>query len=364
VGIATQDPVLRERFAGTPDSVVQYLLWIAEEMRELMAELGFRTVEEMVGHAELLDVEKAANHWKQKGLDFSALFHRPEVPHAIYNDGGQTLAEELESVADMELLEQARLALERGERVVIERAIGNTDRTLGTILGSEVSRAYGEEGLPEDTITLRLRGSAGQSLGAFCTRGLTFEVEGDTNDYCGKGLCGGKIIVRVPESSSFEPSRNIITGNVVLYGATSGEAYFQGMAGERFCVRNSGASAVVEGVGEHGCEYMTGGQVVVLGPTGRNFAAGMSGGIAYVLDEEGVFPSRVNPETVDLDPLDAEDLELIQRLLRNHFRYTRSKRADDVLRKWETLASRFVKVFPRDYKRALTERIQAESGNG
>jgi glutamate synthase domain-containing protein 2/glutamate synthase domain-containing protein 3 len=364
VGIATQDPVLRERFAGTPDSVVQYLLWIAEEMRELMAELGFRTVEEMVGHAELLDVEKAANHWKQKGLDFSALFHRPEVPHAIYNDGGQTLAEELESVADMELLEQARLALERGERVVIERAIGNTDRTLGTILGSEVSRAYGEEGLPEDTITLRLRGSAGQSLGAFCTRGLTFEVEGDTTDYCGKGLCGGKIIVRVPESSSFEPSRNIITGNVVLYGATSGEAYFQGMAGERFCVRNSGASAVVEGVGEHGCEYMTGGQVVVLGPTGRNFAAGMSGGIAYVLDEEGVFPSRVNPETVDLDPLDAEDLELIQRLLRNHFRYTRSKRADDVLRKWETLASRFVKVFPRDYKRALTERIQAESGNG
>ena len=258
----------------------------------------------------------------------------------------------------------AKPALERREKVVIERATRNTDRTLGTILGSEVSLRYGEEGLPEDTITLRLKGSAGQSLAAFCTRGMTFEVDGDTNDYCGKGLCGARIVVRVPEGSSFDPARNIITGNVVLYGATSGEAYFQGVAGERFGVRNSGADAVVEGVGEHGCEYMTGGTVVVLGETGRNFGAGMSGGIAYVLDEAGTFASRVNPETVDLDPLDDADLDRIQRMVRKHFQYTRSARADEVLRKWDGLAPKFIKVFPKDYKRALTDRIEAESGNG
>ena len=205
---------------------------------------------------------------------------------------------------------------------------------------------------------------ARQSLAAFCTQGMTFEVEGDTNDYCGKGLCGAKIIVRVPEGSAFEPSESIITGNVVLYGATSGEAYFQGLAGERFCVRNSGASAVVEGVGEHGCEYMTGGTVVVLGKTGRNFAAGMSGGIAYVLDEDGDFATRVNPDTVDLDPLTADDVTLVQRMVRRHFQYTRSTKADDVLRKWDALAPKFVKVYPKDYKRAQNERVAAESGNG
>jgi glutamate synthase domain-containing protein 3 len=235
---------------------------------------------------------------------------------------------------------------------------------VGTILGSEVSLKYGLEGLPDDTIRMRFRGSAGQSLAAFCTRGLTFEVEGDTNDYCGKGLCGAKIVVRVPEGSTFDPGENIITGNVVLYGATSGEAYFQGVAGERFCVRNSGARAVVEGVGDHGCEYMTGGCAVILGRTGRNFAAGMSGGIAFVLDEDGGFAGRVNMETVDLDPLDEADLETLQRLVRRHFQYTRSEKADDVLRKWESYAPRFVKVFPKDYKRALAERIEAESGNG
>jgi glutamate synthase domain-containing protein 2/glutamate synthase domain-containing protein 1/glutamate synthase domain-containing protein 3 len=364
VGIATQDPVLRERFAGTPDSVVQYLLWIAEETREIMAGLGFRTLNEMIGQVDCIDVEPAVNHWKQKGLDFSSLLHRPRVPHDIYNTGRQTLADELEQVADMELLAQAEPALARGERVVIERKISNTDRTLGTILGSEVSRKYGEEGLPDDTITIRLEGSAGQSLGAFCTRGLTFEVEGDTNDYCGKGLCGARIVVRVPRDSTFVPSENIITGNVVLYGATSGEAYFQGVAGERFCVRNSGAQTVVEGVGDHGCEYMTGGIAVVLGGTGRNFGAGMSGGIAYVLDEDGRFASRVNPETIDLDPLDAEDIDTIQRLVRKHFQYTRSEKADEVLRKWASFAPKFVKVFPKDYKRALADRIDAESGNG
>jgi len=364
VGIATQDPVLRERFAGTPESVVQYFLWIAEELREIMAELGFRALDEMIGHPELLDVRKAVNHWKQKGLDFSALLHRPDVPHALHNCEAQGLAQELEQVLDQKLLRMASPAIERGEKVEIDMPICNTDRTVGTILGSEVSLKYGPDGLPEDTITLRLRGSAGQSLGAFCTNGLTFDVEGDTNDYCGKGLCGAKIIVRASRGSSFDPSRNIITGNVVLYGATSGEAYFQGVAGERFCVRNSGAHTVVEGVGEHGCEYMTGGAAVILGPTGRNFAAGMSGGIAYVLAEAGDFASHVNHETVDLDPMDEHDLETVQRMVRRHFQYTRSEKADDVLRKWEGIARRFVKVFPKDYKRALADRIEAESGNG
>jgi glutamate synthase (NADPH/NADH) large chain len=364
VGIATQDPVLRERFAGTPESVVQYFLWVAEELREIMAELGFRTMNEMIGHCEHLDVGKAVNHWKQRGLDFSDLLHRPEVPHAIHNSEGQLLAQELEHVLDQKLLRMAAPALERGEKVEIEVPICNTDRTVGTILGSEVSIRYGPDGLPEDTVVMKLRGSAGQSLAAFCTSGLTFDVEGDTNDYCGKGLCGAKIIVRVPAGSTFDPASNIITGNVVLYGATSGEAYFQGVAGERFCVRNSGAHAVVEGVGDHGCEYMTGGIAVVLGPTGRNFGAGMSGGIAYVLDEAGDFTGRVNHETVELDPLDEQDLETLQRMVRRHFQYTRSEKADEVLRKWESTAPRFVKVFPKDYKRALNERIAAESGNG
>jgi len=274
------------------------------------------------------------------------------------------LGEELELVLDMKLLRLASPALDRGEKVRIDMPICNTDRTVGTILGSEISLKYGEEGLPDDTITLNFKGSAGQSLAAFCTRGMTFLVEGDTNDYCGKGLCGAKIAVRVPEGATFDPAESVITGNVVLYGATSGEAYFQGLAGERFCVRNSGAETVVEGVGDHGCEYMTGGCAVILGGTGRNFAAGMSGGIAYVLDEDGTFESRVNPETVDLDPLDDDDIEYLQRMLRNHFKYTRSPKADDVLRKWDTYAPRFVKVFPQDYKRALADRLTAESGNG
>jgi glutamate synthase (ferredoxin) len=329
-----------------------------------MAGLGFRKVDEMIGRVECLDVEPAVNHWKQKGLDFSQILHRPDVPHAIYNCDRQHLVDELEHVADMELLERAAPALERGVPVVIERAIRNTDRTFGTILGSEVSLRHGEAGLPDDSISIRLRGSAGQSLAAFCPRGLTFEVVGDTNDYCGKGLCGARIVVRVPEGSTFEPAENIITGNVVLYGATSGEAYFQGLAGERFCVRNSGARAVVEGVGDHGCEYMTGGVAVVLGATGRNFAAGMSGGIAYVLDLDGHFATRVNLETVDLDPLDEQDIETIQRMVRKHFQYTRSARADEILRKWSSFAPKFVKVFPKDYKRALADRLAAESGNG
>jgi glutamate synthase (ferredoxin) len=330
-----------------------------------MAELGFRTVDEMIGRVDKLDVDPAVHHWKAAGLDLTDILHKPDVPNAIYNCEKQSLLAELEDVFDMQLLEAAAPALERGERVEIALPIRNTDRTVGTILGSEISRRYGEGGLPDDTVTLRLEGSAGQSFAAFCTRGLTFIVEGDTNDYCGKGLCGARIAVRVPDGSSFDAGANVVTGNVVLYGATSGEAYFQGVAGERFCVRNSGATAVVEGVGDHGLEYMTGGQVVILGPTGRNFGAGMSGGIAYVLDEDGHFASRINPSTIDIDdPLDDDDIETIQRLLRGHFKYTRSVKADDVMRKWQTYAPKFVKVFPKDYKRALTDRLAAESGNG
>jgi glutamate synthase (ferredoxin) len=309
-----------------------------------------------------IEMDPAIQHWKARGLDFTELLHRPEVPHAIRHTDSQDHG--LQNVLDVRLLELARPALEQGERVEADLPIRNTNRTVGTILGSEVSRRHGEQGLAEDSIVLRFRGSAGQSLGAFLPRGVTLLVEGDANDYCGKGLSGGKIAVRVPSGASFDPAENVIVGNVVLYGATSGEAYFHGLAGERFCVRNSGASAVVEGVGDHGCEYMTGGRVVVLGATGRNFAAGMSGGIAWVLDLDGSFRAHVNADTVDLDPLLPEDEEAIQRLVRRHFQYTRSQRADEVLRKWNTFAPLFVKVFPRDYKRALGERLAAESGNG
>jgi len=362
VGIATQNPVLRKRFAGLPEHVIRYFFFVAEELREIMAKLGVRRVDDMIGRTDLLYVDDAIQHWKARGLDFSELLHRPDVPYAIRHCEPQD--HRLDDVLDVRLLQAAAPALERGERVVIERPIHNTDRTVGTILGSEVSRRYGEQGLPDDTITLRFTGSAGQSLGAFLPRGITIEVDGDTNDYCGKGLSGGKIIVRVPQGASFDPAENVITGNVTLYGATSGEAYFQGLAGERFCVRNSGAHAVVEGVGDHGCEYMTGGRVVVLGPTGRNFAAGMCGGFAYVLDLDGSFPSRVNPERVDLETLTPEDEEIIQRMVRRHFEYTRSERAEEVLRKWNDFAPKFVKVFPRDLKLALEARIQTRTGDG
>jgi glutamate synthase (ferredoxin) len=327
-----------------------------------MAKLGFRTVEEMIGRVDRLHVEPAIQHWKARGLDFSELLHRPDVPHAIRHC--ETQDHRLEGVLDMRLLELAKPALERAESVELHLPIRNTDRTVGTILGSEVSRRHGEGGLPDDTITLHFTGSAGQSFGAFVPRGMTLCVFGDTNDYCGKGLSGGRIIVRVPDGTTYDPAENIVTGNVVLYGATSGEAYFQGMAGERFCVRNSGAHAVVEGVGDHGCEYMTGGRVVVLGQTGRNFGAGMSGGFAYVLDVDGSFPGRVNLERVDLEQLTDEDQEIIQRMVRRHFEYTRSERAEEVLRKWNGYAPKFVKVFPRDLKLALEARLRARTGDG
>jgi glutamate synthase domain-containing protein 3 len=364
VGIATQNPELREKFSGLPEHVVQYFAFVAEETREYMAKLGFRTMDEMIGQMQRLDMNRAVGHWKARGLDFSDILHKPDVPFAIYHCEEQTLGEDLAEVLDMELLERAAPALERGEKVEIELPIRNTDRTVGTILGSEVSLAKGEAGLPDGTIEIRFRGSAGQSFGAFVPRGMTLCVEGDTNDYAGKGLCGGILSVRVPDGSPFDPAENVITGNTVLYGATSGEAYFNGLAGERFCVRNSGANAVVEGVGDHGCEYMTGGNVVVLGPTGRNFGAGMCGGFAFILDEDGSFPSRVNAGRIELRELTTEDEELIQRMVRRHFQYTRSKRADDVLRKWNSYAPKFVKVFPTDLKMALDARLEAHTGDG
>ncbi len=364
VGIATQNPELRKRFAGLPEHVVRYFFFVADEVREIMARLGFRSVDEMIGRVDRLDAESTVSHWKAKGLDLSGLLFKPDVPHAIRHREKQRLEGELEGVLDVKLLELARPALERGEKVEVELPIRNVNRTVGTILGSELSRKWGADGLPEDTIVLRFSGSAGQSFGAFAPKGMSFLVSGDTNDYCGKGLCGGKIVVRVPEGASYDPAENMITGNVVLYGATSGEAYFQGVAGERFCVRNSGASAVAEGVGDHGCEYMTGGRVVVLGKTGRNFGAGMCGGIAYVLDLDGEFAGRCNLERVELEPLAGEDVAIVQRMVRRHFQYTRSRRADEVLRKWDDFAPRFVKVFPKDLKLALDARLRAHSGDG
>jgi len=364
VGIATQDPELRARFAGQPEHVVRYFFFVAEELRAIIARLGFRGVDEMVGRADLLEAIPRVAHWKASGIDLTELLHRPALSHAIRNVAPQALDGQLDRSVDASLIVRAKPALERGVPVEIALPIRNVDRTVGTMLGAEVSRRYGADGLAEDTIRLRFRGSAGQSFGAFCTRGITLEVTGDTNDYCGKGLCGAKLIVQTPEGAGFEPSENIITGNVALYGATSGEAYFEGVAGERFCIRNSGAEAVVEGVGDHGCEYMTGGRVVVLGRTGRNFAAGMCGGLAYVFDADGDFAERVNRERVDLERLGVDDLEIVRRMIRKHRAYTGSERAREILRKWEDCAPRFVKVYPRDLKRALASRPKPEGGDG
>jgi glutamate synthase domain-containing protein 2/glutamate synthase domain-containing protein 3 len=363
VGIATQRRELRERFSGTPEHVIRYFMFVAEEVRELMAALGYRKVDEMIGQAQRLRMRDGIEHWKARHVDLADLFHRPDLEADIHHTGSQNHG--LEGALDHKLLELAAPALENGEKVEISLPVGNTNRTVGTILGCEVTRKYGLAGLPDETIQILLTGSAGQSLAAWLPAGITITVDGDANDYVAKGLSGGRLVVRVPAESTFEPGESIIAGNVLLYGATGGEAYFQGVVGERFCVRNSGAEAVVEGVGEHGCEYMTGGRALILGPTGRNFGAGMSGGIAYVLDESGNFPGQIRNEMLDLDPIDDEDVEYIQRMLRRHFKFTRSPRADEILRKWDKLAPHFVKVFPQEYKRALADlAAEGESQNG
>jgi glutamate synthase domain-containing protein 3 len=355
VGIATQDPRLRKQFQGQPEHVIQYFFFVAEQVRELMASMGFRTVEEMIGRVDMLEMKPAVEHWKARGLDYSAILYKPEVPARVARRCVQKQDHGLQQAIDHELIAASQEALEKRMPVRIEMPIRNVHRTVGAMLSGEVARRYGSEGLPEDTIQCRFTGSAGQSFGAFLAKGITLRLEGEANDYVGKGLSGGRIVIFPPAQSKFVAEENILVGNVVLYGATSGEAYFNGMAGERFAVRNSGATAVVEGVGDHGCEYMTKGMVVVLGKCGRNFAAGMNGGIAYVLDEIGDFAEkRCNLAGVDLEPvLDPEDTGNLRAVIAKHFEETRSQRAAYVLRHWAEILPRFVKVYPHEYKRVL-----------
>jgi glutamate synthase (ferredoxin) len=363
VGVATQDPKLRARFAGKPEHVVNFMRFIAEEVRELMARLGFRTLNEMVGRSDLLEMTRAIDFYKAKGLDFTPIFHQPRVAAHVGRVCQIPQEHGLERSLDKTtLLALCKPAIERGERVQATLPIRNVHRVVGTITGSAITRRYGAKGLPEDTIQLGFQGSAGQSFGAFIPRGMTLTLEGDANDYCGKGLSGGKIIVFPPKGSTFRAMDNVIIGNVAFYGATSGEAFIRGMAGERFCVRNSGVNAVVLSVGDHGCEYMTGGRVVVLGPTGRNFAAGMSGGIAYVFDEDGSFPNRCNQEMVKLFSLEEpEDIDEVQTLLWKFWKYTGSDRPRRMLDDWESHRRRFVKVYPTDYRRVIETQKRMQS---
>jgi glutamate synthase domain-containing protein 2/glutamate synthase domain-containing protein 1/glutamate synthase domain-containing protein 3 len=354
VGIATQDPKLRAKFAGTPEHVVNFFFFVAEQVREHMARMGFRTMDEMIGRVDRLEMRPAVEHWKAKGLDFSAILYRPEMPSRIARRCVDRQDHGLSQALDYQLLEHAREALEGGAPVEIRLPIRNTHRTVGAMLSGEIARRHGAAGLAEGAVKFHFMGSAGQSFGAFLARGVTLTLEGDANDYVGKGLSGGRLIVYPPRGSTFAPEDNIVIGNVALYGATSGEGFFNGMAGERFAVRNSGATAVVEGVGDHGCEYMTNGLVVVLGKCGRNFAAGMSGGIAYVLDERGDFAvKRCNTAGVDLEPAAEADESLLLELIQRHHQYTASPRAARVLENWGALFGRFVKVFPHEYKRVL-----------
>ena len=384
VGVATQDPVLRKRFVGQPEHVINYFFFVAEEVREMMAELGYRTVNEMIGQMQMLDRDRAVAHWKANGLDFSRLFHKPDAGKLpIYKTENQN--HNLERVLDRMLIEKSKPAIETRAKVRIESPINSVNRATGAMLSGVIAKKYGHAGLPDDTIHVKLNGTAGQSFGAWVAHGVTLELEGEANDYVGKGLSGGKLIVYPPKAATkIVPENSIIVGNTVLYGAISGECYFRGVAGERFAVRNSGAIAVVEGAGDHGCEYMTGGIVVVIGQTGRNFAAGMSGGIAYVLDEDGTFESRCNMAMVDLEPVEEEevlnqrlnhqggdllghgrvdvmsdmtryDAERLHQLIENHMRYTGSSRAKDILDNWDVFKPKFRKVMPVEYRRALAE---------
>ncbi|MEP6918589.1 MAG: glutamate synthase-related protein, partial [Acidobacteriota bacterium] len=364
VGVATQDPELRKRFAGKPEFVENYFRFVAEDVRQLMAQLGFRTIEEMIGRVDRLEMKPALRHWKAKGVDLSKILHQPDVPAGSATRCVRAQEHALGEALDMALIAEAAPALERGEPVEIVKTIRNVNRTVGTMLGSELTRRHGGEGLPDDTIRIRFTGTAGQSFGAFVPRGMTLSLEGDSNDYFGKGLSGGKLIVYPSRHSTFDAADNIIIGNVSLYGATSGEAYVRGIAGERFAVRNSGAHAVVEGVGDHACEYMTGGRVVVLGRTGRNFAAGMSGGIAYVLDRDASFSRRCNRDMVELERLDqADDIELVRRMLSAHARYTSSHLAANLLSEWTAARPQFIRVMPRDYKRVMVAEAIARTGS-
>jgi glutamate synthase (NADPH/NADH) large chain len=351
VGIATQDPRLRAKFEGKPEHIINFFFFVAEELRGIMAELGFRKVEEMVGRVDMLETREAVDHWKAKGIDLSAILYKPKVADSVALRCVQAQDHALESVLDRRLIELARPAIEEKKRVAHTLEIRNSNRATGTMLGGEISKRHGGDGLPDDTIRFHFTGSAGQSFGAFLPRGVTLTLEGDSNDYIGKGLSGGRIAVYPPKTATFRREDNVIVGNTVLYGATSGQAYFSGLAGERFAVRMSGAKAVVEGVGDHGCEYMTKGVAVILGRTGRNFAAGMSGGVAYVLDEDGRFSESVTA---------GEDISLLRELIENHVRLTDSPKGMLVLAEWEAYLPRFVKVMPTEYRMAL-ERLRAKA---
>jgi glutamate synthase (NADPH/NADH) large chain len=382
VGVATQDPILRRKFSGQPEHVVNFFFFVAEELRELMAQIGIRKFDDLIGRADLLDTRKGIEHWKAQGLDYSRIFYRSEsragepVHHCETQDHG------LAKALDNQLIELAKAALDDGQPVRIDLPVRNSNRTIGAMLSSRVAAKYGYAGLPDGTIHITLRGTAGQSFAALLARGVTIDLIGEGNDYVGKGLSGGRIIVRPNPAFAGKTAQNIIVGNTVLYGAIEGEAFFAGVAGERFAVRNSGATTVVEGVGDHGCEYMTGGTVVVLGTTGRNFAAGMSGGVAYVLDEDGGFESRCNMAQVALEPVEEEiaarigsgsgdeleshgkvdvrhlgmvDEQLLKGLIEKHAQHTGSLQARTILDGWASYRARFVKVMPHEYRRALTE---------
>ena len=365
VGIATQDKELRKKFKGKPEHVVNYLFMVAKDLRMIMADLGFKTVNEMIGRVDCLETDIAIDHWKRNGLDFSKIlqpaekiFENTEVYNIKSQDHG------LAKALDNKLIEKCKNAIESGEKVRLNSDIVNTNRTVGTMLSNEVAKVWEENNLPEDTIDINFKGSAGQSFAAWLVKGITFRLEGDANDYVGKGLSGGKLIIYPPKNSKFKAEENILLGNVALYGATSGEAYFRGIAAERFCVRNSGASVVVEGIGDHGCEYMTGGKAVILGATGRNFGAGMSGGIAYIYDKDKDFDKNCNKETFEIESLLEEDLKDLKELITNHFNYTGSVVAEKIIESWDIEVERFIKVMPTDYKRVLNEMKLRKESNG
>jgi len=361
VGVATQNETLRDRFPGQPQHVINYMTFIAAELRELMAELGFRTVDEMVGRPELLRQRTDIEQEKASKLDLSSVLVTPERPEGVDRYKTREQTHNLEDRIDWELIERAEPAIERGEPVTIDMDISNVDRTVGATLSNRISQEYGVEGLPEDTITARFSGTAGQSFGAFLQDGVTMDLVGSANDYVGKGLSGGKLVVRTPQNAGYEASENIVAGNVALYGATQGECYVNGAAGERFAVRNSGVKGVVESVGDHGCEYMTGGAIAVLGDVGKNFAAGMSGGVAYVYDPEDTLEDRANTGMVTVsDELEESDRAMLTRLVENHADYTDSERAAQLLANWETEIEQFTRVMPDAYAEVIADRSRAD----
>jgi glutamate synthase (NADPH/NADH) large chain len=368
VGVATQDPELRKRFTGQPEHVVNYFFFVAEEVREWMASLGIRKFDDLIGRTDLLDTQAGIEHWKIQGLDFSKIFYQPNVEKEVSRRHTEEQSHGLEHALDNEFIKLSKPALDKRQKVSINLPITNTNRTVGTMLSHEIAKRFGHEGLPQDTIQITLNGTAGQSFAAFLAQGISMELIGEGNDYVAKGLCGGRVVIKPPKAFKAKSHENIIVGNTVMYGATTGESYFSGVAGERFCVRNSGASAVVEGLGNHGCEYMTGGTVVVLGNTGQNFAAGMSGGVAYVYDEDGLFSKRCNPSMVSLEKVETQQAQpkvpqhlnqpdevILKTLIEKHLKYTESERAKFILDNWDKVRPQFIKVMPNEYKRALNE---------